>query len=155
MFIVTGVQYLVYGSSKNISKNWVLIMQTTEAKSETNVLWSDKKRTLFGLPISFTKYMLTERKLIIRKGFLSIVEDEIELYRILDKSLKLPLGQRMFGCGTVIVNSRDVNVPKLEVKSIKKPREFMTILEEYVDKQRDKYGTRGRDMIGSAPHRLE
>lgn len=117
-------------------------------EQEREVLWQDKKRTLFGLPISFTKYILTERKLIVRKGFLSIVENEVELYRVLDKSLKLPLGQRMFGCGTVIINSRDVNIPKLEVKSIKHPREFMSILEENVDKQRDKYRTRGRDMIG-------
>ena len=25
-------------------------------------LWSDKKRTLFGLPISFTKYALNEER---------------------------------------------------------------------------------------------
>ena len=39
-----------------------------------------------------------------------------------------------------------------EIKSIKKPREFTDILEKYVDTQRDKYGTRGRDILGFQPH---
>ncbi len=119
------------------------------AKLDYEHVWTDKKRTVFGLPISFTRYILTEKKLITRKGFLSITEDEIELYRVVDKSLRLPLGQRMFGCGTVVINCRDTDTPVKEVISIKNPREFMKILEKHVDVQRDKYRTRGRDMIGS------
>lgn len=119
------------------------------AKLDYEYVWTDKKRTVFGLPISFTRYILTEKKLITRKGFLSITEDEIELYRVVDKSLRLPLGQRMFGCGTVVINCRDTDTPVKEVISIKNPREFMKILEKHVDVQRDKYRTRGRDMIGS------
>ncbi|MDE7278768.1 MAG: PH domain-containing protein, partial [Oscillospiraceae bacterium] len=93
--------------------------------SGNEVLWTDKKRTLFGLPLSFTRYILTEKKFITRKGFLSITEDEIELYRVVDKSLRLPFGQRLFGCGTVIINCRDTDTPVKEVMSVKKPREFM------------------------------
>lgn len=121
------------------------------AKIEFDYVWTDKKRHL-GLPISFTRYILTDKKLITRKGFLSITEDEIELYRVVDKSLKLPLGQRIFGCGTVVINCRDTDTPVKEVLSIKDPRSFMQKLEENVDKQRDKYRTRGRDMIGADLH---
>ena len=123
------------------------------AKTEQNWIWTDKKRTLFGLPISFTRYILTEKKFITRKGFLSITEDELELYRVIDKSLKLPFGQRIFGCGTVIINCRDTDTPVKEITSVKNPRGFMEILEKHVDIQRDKYRTRGRDMI--APDRME
>lgn len=119
------------------------------AKPDYPYVWTDKKRTILGLPISFTRYTLTEKKLITRKGFLSITEDEVELYRVIDKSLRQPLGQRIFGCGTVLINCRDTDTPVKEVFSIKHPREFMNILEEYVDKQRDRYCTRDRDMIGS------
>lgn len=117
-------------------------------------IWEDRKRTLFGLPLSFTKYILTEKKFITRKGFLNITEDEIELYRVVDKSLRLPFGQRLFGCGTVVINCRDTDTPVKEVISIKKPREFMALLEKQVDIERDKYRTRGRDMIGAdiPPH---
>ena len=121
-------------------------------KDENEVLWTDKKRTLFGLPLSFTRYILTWKKFITRKGFLSISEDEIELYRVVDKSLRLPFGQRIFGCGTVIINCRDTDTPVKEVMSIKKPREFVEIFENQVDIQRDKYRTRGRDMIASDLH---
>ncbi len=123
------------------------------AKSDTASIWEDRKRTFLGLPLSFTKYILTEKKLITRKGFLNITEDEIELYRVVDKSLRLPFGQRLFGCGTVVINCRDTDTPVKEVISIKKPREFMALLEKQVDIERDKYRTRGRDMIGSdVPH---
>ncbi len=122
------------------------------AKPVPGQVWTDKKRTFLGLPWSFTRYILTEKKLITRKGFLNITEDEVELYRVLDKSLRLPLGQRIVGCGTVIINCKDVDTPVKEIKSIKKPREFMDILEKYVDTQRDRYGTRGRDIMGFQPH---
>lgn len=56
-------------------------------KDVINYIWTDKKRTIFGLPISFTRYFLTEDKFITRKGFLSIEEDELDLYRVIDKSL--------------------------------------------------------------------
>lgn len=122
------------------------------AKPIPGQVWTDKKRTFLGLPWSFTRYILTEKKLITRKGFFNITEDEVELYRILDKSLRLPFGQRMFGCGTVILNCKDVDTPVKEIKSIKRPREFMETLEKYVDAQRDRYNTRGRDILGFQPH---
>lgn len=122
------------------------------SNSGYETIWTDKKRTLFGLPLSFTRYILTEKKFITRKGFLSITEDEIELYRVVDKSLRLPFGQRMFGCGTVIINCRDTDTPVKEVVSIKNPRGFMDVFEKQVDIQRDKYRTRGRDMMASDIH---
>ena len=123
------------------------------ARLDINAVWTDKKRTVFGLATPFTRYILTEKKLITRRGLLSIHEDEVELYRVIDKSLKLPFGQRIFGCGTVIINCRDTDTPVKEITSVKNPRGFMEILEKHVDIQRDKYRTRGRDMI--APDRME
>lgn len=119
------------------------------ARIDFDYIWTDKKRTFLGLPLSFTRYILTEKKLITQTGFLSIHEDEIELYRVSDKSLNLSFGERLFGCGTVTVNCRDVDTPVKVVKSIKAPRKFMELLEENVDIQRDRYRVRGRDMIGA------
>lgn len=116
-------------------------------KEEFDYIWTDKKRTIFGLPISFTRYFLTERKFITRKGFFTIEEDEFDLYRVMDKRLKLPFGQRIFGCGTVYINVKDEDTPIKEVRSIKSPRNFMKLLDEQVDKLRDQYSIRGRDMI--------
>ena len=117
-------------------------------KDMFDYIWTDKKRTLFGLPLSFTRYFLTETKFITRKGFLNVEEDELELYRVTDKKLVLPLGQRIIKCGTIIMNVRDVDTPVKEVKSVKAPREVLAKLDEYININRDRYRTRGRDMIG-------
>ena len=69
------------------------------AKEEIQYVWSDKKRTLFGLPLSFTRYFLTETKFITRRGLLSLEEDELELYKVVDKKMQLSFWQRIFGCG--------------------------------------------------------
>lgn len=110
-------------------------------------VWTDKKRTIFGLPISFTRYFLTPTKFISRVGFLNITEEEIDLYKITDKKIKLPIWQRMFGCGTVTIFSRDTDEPEKAVYSIKNPREFSDLLDQYVSEHRDRYGIRGRDML--------
>lgn len=115
-------------------------------------IWTDKKRTLFGLPISLTRFFLTNTKLITRKGFLKIEEDEVELYRITDKKLVLPLGQRMFKCGTIIMHAKDVDTPIKEIKSVKEPRKVLALLDEYINRNRDKYNIRGRDMMGPEMH---
>ena len=111
-------------------------MTKGKTKDGLEYLWTDKKRTLFGLPLSFTRYYLTESRLITRVGLLTVVEDELDIYRINDKKMELPLGQRMFGCGTIILFSKDVDTPEKHIHSIKK--------------QRDRFGIRGRDMMGPA-----
>lgn len=110
-------------------------------------VWTDKKRTIFGLPISFTRYFLTPTKFISRVGFLNIVEEEIDLYKVTDKKMTLPFWQRMFGCGTITIFSRDTDEPEKAVWSVKNPREFSELLDKYVFEQRDRYAIRGRDML--------
>ena len=39
-------------------------------------IWKDRKR-YFGIPISFTRYMLSEDRLFLSVGFLNIKDDEI------------------------------------------------------------------------------
>ena len=122
------------------------------AKEEIQYVWSDKKRTLFGLPLSFTRYFLTETKFITRKGFLSLEEDELELYKVVDKKMQLPFGQRLFGCGTIVLYVKDTDTPVKEVLSNKAPRRVAQLIDKYVDQQRDRFHIRGRDMMG-ATHR--
>lgn len=112
-------------------------------------LWTDKKRRIFGLPLSFTRYMLTGTKFVVRSGFLNVHEEEVELYKITDKCLHLPLLERIFNCGTVNITSRDVTIPHVCVKCIKDPREFYNLLEQNVETERNRYFVKGRDMQGA------
>lgn len=116
-------------------------------------IWTDKKRSIFGLPLSFTRYFITETKFITRTGFLSVQEDEFELYKVTDKKLVMPLFQRLFGCSTIVLHVRnDVDTPVKEIKSIKNAREVLSILDKQIDHNRDKYNIRGRDMYGGEFH---
>ncbi len=83
-------------------------------------LWKDRKR-YFGLPLSFTRYQLSEDRLFISVGFLSIRDDEILLYRVRDIDTERTLWQRLFGVGTVTVMSSDKTMPTLVLKNIKDP----------------------------------
>ena len=118
-------------------------------KADFEYIWTDKKRTIFGLPISFTRYFLTKEKFITRKGFFTIVEDEFELYRVTDKKLRLPFFQRLFKCGTILLTVKDVDTPIKDLTSVKKPREVLNLLDTHINIQRDRYNIRGRDMVGS------
>ena len=48
-------------------------------KTKKKPVWKGQKRNAVGLPLTFTKYILYDNKLVIRKGFLNITEDEVEL----------------------------------------------------------------------------
>ena len=96
-----------------------------------DVIWTGKK-CIMGLPISFTRYILTTTVLYTKIGFFNIKEDEIDLYKIVDKTMKFTLGQRMVGCGTIVVTSRDCDTPNKELVSVKKPRQVKKLLDEAV-----------------------
>ena len=115
------------------------------------IIWTGKK-CIMGMPISFTRYILTETKLITRVGLLNLKEDEIELYRVYDKSTKLPFGQRIVGCGTITLLSKDSDTPTKTLEKIKNPREVKRLLDAAVQEQRDKYNVRGRDMMCASAH---
>lgn len=101
-----------------------------------NFVWQDKKRTLFGLPLSFTKYSLTDERFFIEKGFFSKKEDEVRLYRIMDVSLERSFGQRLFGVGTIHCCSADKTMGDFDIQSVKNPRDVKEMLSELVEKER-------------------
>lgn len=125
------------------------------SKKDFEYVWTDKKRTIFGLPLSFTRYFLTETKFITRVGLFNLVEDELDLYTVKDKKLVLTLKNRIFKCGTIIMYVVDTDTPVKEIKSVKVPRKVLELLDKYINIQRDRYRTRGRDMIGGSHDHCE
>lgn len=87
-------------------------------KETIHYLWKDRKRFL-GMPLSFTRYMLSEDRLFLSKGFLNVKDDEILLYRVRDIAISRSLLQRIFGVGTVTVLSSDKTCPTLVMKNIR------------------------------------
>ena len=98
-------------------------------------IWQDRKR-YFGMPISFTRYALSEDRLFTSVGFLNIKDDEILLYRIRDIDTNRSLWQRLFGVGTVTVMSSDKTMPNLELKNIKDPVAVKEMLHKQVEEMK-------------------
>ena len=105
-------------------------------KLPSNTVWSDRKRTIFGLPWSFTKYILTDEKLLIVKGVLKQTEEEIRLYRILDMSLTRSLIERIDRVGTIHCCSSDKTASEFDIKRVKEPRHVKELFSDLVEKQR-------------------
>jgi len=113
-----------------------------------DVVWKDRKRIIFGLPWTFTRYSLTQDKLVVDTGFISRKEDEVRLYRILDISLDRPLSQRIWGLGTIRLNTADKTLPEISIKRIKNAKNVKDMLSEMVEKERDEKRIAAREFMG-------
>jgi hypothetical protein len=130
----------------------------TEAKEQpgdgveiaNDLLWKDRKRTFLGLPWSFTRYSMHTRKLVLKKGFFTVTEDEILLYRVLDLRLVRTLGQRMMGLGPIIVISGDATSPEFKILSVKKSEKVRDMISALVDTERTRLNLQGRELYGIA-----
>ena len=111
-------------------------------------LWKDRKRFL-GMPITFTRYRLSEDRLFVETGFLNIRQEEVLLYRIRDITLTIHLGQRIFGVGSVLLMSSDKTTPHLDLLNIKNPREVKELLHRQVEEMKLSRRMRTTELLGS------
>ena len=111
-------------------------------------LWKDRKR-YFGLPLSFTRYCLSEDRLFISEGFLNIRDDEILLYRVRDIDTRRSLWQRLFGVGTVTVISSDKTMPSLVLKNIKDPVFVKELIHKQVEEMKIQRRVRFGEIMGT------
>ena len=120
-------------------------------------LWKDRKRRL-GLPLSFTRYRLSEDRLFCETGFLSLKSDEVLLNRVQDLDLTMRLGQRIFGVGTICVHSSDKTMPHMDLKNVKNPREVKELIHQSVEAAKDRRRMRATEIMGGpggGPSHLE
>lgn len=102
-----------------------------------------------GLPISFTKYALSEDRLFTEKGFLNIKYEEINLYRVRDLTLSITLFQRIFRVGSVIVHSQDETNAHLEIRNVKNPRQVKELIYSSVEKAKEAKGVRVGEYLNN------
>ena len=110
-------------------------------------IWEDRKRRL-GLPLSFTRYKLSEDRLFFFFFFLNLKQDEVLLYRVRDLQLTIKLGQRLFGVGTICVQSSDKSLPHLDITNVKRPREVKELIHRSVEAAKDKRRMRTMEVMG-------
>lgn len=110
-------------------------------------IWRDRKRWL-GMPLTFTRYAMSEDRLFISEGFLNIRDDEILLYRVRDLDTTRTLGQRLFGVGTVTVMSSDKTMPVMVLKNIKDPVGVKELIHKQVEEMKIRRRVRVGEIMG-------
>lgn len=116
--------------------------------SGNNTVMKERKRWLFfGLPFTFTKYTLTDRKLIVDSGLFTSEQNEILLYRVLDLTLRRTLLQKIFKLGTVRVEAQDKTSPVLNILNIKNSAQFKDALSDAVETEKQRLRFRRGEVI--------
>lgn len=101
------------------------------------ILWRGKK--LFcGKPWTFTEYSCDEDTIYVRQGVLSIKEEQVSFYRVLDVSMQQSFTDRLFNQGTIILNTTDVNNRKFVLEKIGNPSRVRSLINSQVEKARRK-----------------
>ena len=101
-----------------------------------SMIWYDRKRLWCGLPWTFTKYGMDEGRLFVETGFLNTKEEEVRLYRILNISLSKNIIQRIFGLGTIHIDSTDLDLKCLRITNIKDSDHVKEMLSKKVEEER-------------------
>ena len=115
-----------------------------------NMIWYDRKRLWCGLPWTFTKYGMDEGRLFVETGFLNTKEEEVRLYRILNISLSKNLVQRIFGLGTIHVDSTDLDLKCLKITNIKHRDHVKELLSGKVEEERMRNRVSAREYMHSS-----
>ena len=104
--------------------------------------YKERKRWLFlGLPFTFTKYTVTEEKLIINRGFFKLQEDTCYLYKIIDVKLERTLFERMCGLGTIVCYTGDVTDKVIKLMHIKNSKPINDYILDQSEEMRRKRRT--------------
>lgn len=120
-----------------------------------SMIWYARKRLWCGLPWTFTKYGMDEGRLFVESGLLNTQEQEVRLYRILNISLSKSLVQRVFGMGTVHIDSTDVDLKCLKMINVKDSDHVKELLSSRVEEERLKNRVSAREFMTNSGEESE
>ena len=105
-------------------------------------VFTERKRLLFfGLPWTFTKYILREEILTTQQGFFNTVINDCYMYKIVDVQLEKSLMEKIVGIGTVVCYTSDTTDKVLRISHIKHAEQIKNFILERSEKMRMKRRT--------------
>lgn len=117
---------------------------------QEDILWYDRKRvTIFALPWSFDKYVLTKSKLLVEQGFFNTREEEIKLYRITDVSYSQTLFERIGKTGSIKILSNDTSSPEIVLKHVKNAKQVKDVISKTIEEARNNAGVKTSEMVSN------
>ena len=113
--------------------------------------FTERKRWLFfGMPFTFTKYMIKEDMITMDTGFFKTVENDCYMYKVQDVQHSASLCEKIFRLGTVICFTGDTTHPQLVMTHIRNSKEIKEFILEQSEKARLKRRTVNMLDIGSS-----
>ena len=121
-----------------------------EHVEEQEIMYKERKRILFfGLPWTFTRYIITDDLITTNVGFFKVEENDCYMYKVQDVKLTATLMERLFKLGTITCYTGDVTNPQLILKHVKKSREIKNYLLKASEEARMKRRTLNTLNIGA------
>ena len=104
---------------------------------------------LLGVWLSWksSRYRLTNQRLFVRKGWLSRMVQEVELYRVKDVALYQDMVDRLFDVGTITVIAEDSTTPRISMPGIKAPESVKESIRNAYRTSRKREGVRAAERI--------
>ena len=117
-------------------------------KRENACMWQDRKNHLW-FPFSFTKYYITNDRLMVKEGLFTTTINETLLYRIVDLGFRQTLAGKLFGTGDIIVKAKVDATPEIILKNIKNPENVRNLISIAVEESRQRRNVVGKEFYGS------
>ena len=110
-------------------------------RDEVPVFKERKRWLFFGLPWTFTKYLLKDEILTTQSGFFTTVINDCYMYKIVDVQLERSLMEKMVGIGTVVCYTSDTTDKVLKISHVRHAEQIKNFILEKSEKMRMKRRT--------------
>ena len=120
-------------------------------QDEVPVFTERKRWLLFGLPWTFTKYLLKDEILTTQTGFFNTVINDCYMYKIVDVQLEKSLFEKMIGLGTVVCYTSDTTDKVLKITHVRHAEQIKNFILEKSEKMRMKRRTLTTMSLNSDP----
>ena len=110
-------------------------------QDEVPVFTERKRWLLFGLPWTFTKYLLKDEILTTQTGFFTTLINDCYMYKIVDVQLERSLMEKMVGLGTVVCYTSDTTDKVLKITHVRHAEQIKNFILEKSEKMRMKRRT--------------
>lgn len=97
----------------------------------------------FSLRSNF--YNITNDKIFIKKGILSSITENIEMYRVKDQTVIQPLGLRIFGLGNLVLITSDQTTPTITLSAVRNVHTLVELIQQATLKSRKEHGVKEFD----------
>ncbi len=110
-------------------------------QDEVPVFTERKRWLLFGLPWTFTKYLLKDEILTTQSGFFKTVINDCYMYKIVDVQLERSLMEKLVGVGTVVCYTSDTTDKVMRITHVRHAEQIKNFILEKSEKMRMKRRT--------------